>query len=68
MTLSDVKTKLIEEGLNPDDYSILVNEDGFSVWKKEVAPKYVKSAEQISEDGDLKVLSELYYELMKVGE
>ena len=68
MTIEQVRQQIIDDGKNPDDYSIFISENGYSVWKKEHAPNWMKSAEQQAEYGDLQVLAELYYELMKAGE
>ena len=49
MNMTEVRQQLINEGLNPDDYSIFIGKDGYSVWKKELAPDWIKAAEQQSE-------------------
>ena len=49
MTVGEVRQQLIEEGLNPDDYSIFINGNGVSMWKKDFAPNWIKAAEQQSE-------------------
>lgn len=67
MTFEQVKQQLLMEGKNPDDYAILVTSNGYFVWRKDVAPNFMLAAEQISERGDLRVLAEVYYEIMKLG-
>ena len=53
MTSDDIKKELIEQGLNPEDYSILLEKNGYQIWKKEVAPNYARFATQ--EDKPIKL-------------
>lgn len=49
MTIEQIKQQLINDGLNPDDYLILVTQNGYSVWKKEFAPDFMRASEQAVE-------------------
>ena len=67
MTIEQIKQQLIDEGQNPDDYSILINNNGYSVWKKKFAPDFMKASEQISESGDKKVKADVDYLAIMAG-
>lgn len=53
ITIDEIKKNLIDLGLNPNDYLILLNEDSYEVWKKEVSPNYARFATQ--EDKPIKL-------------
>lgn len=53
MTIEEIKKQLIEQGLNPEDYLILLEKNGYQIWKKEVAPNYARFAMQ--EDKPIKL-------------
>ena len=61
MTIEQIKQQLIDEGQNPDYYSILITNNGYSVWKKDFAPNFMKASEQVSELGDKKVKADVDY-------
>ena len=49
MNIEQIRQQLIDEGQNPDDYNILVMEQGYQVWKKACAPNYIRSVEQVTD-------------------
>ena len=60
MTIDQIRQQLLEEGRSPEDYSILITENNYQVWKKEFAPNYARFAEQ----QDLILSADVFYENM----
>lgn len=61
MMIEQMRQQLIDEGKNPDEYSIFIGQNGYSIWKKEVAPNWMKASEQEAKYGDKKVKADVDY-------
>lgn len=48
MRIDDIKKQMIENGQNPNDYLILIFENKYAIWKKEIAPEILKNSQQIA--------------------
>ena len=47
MNIDEIEMEMAEEGLNPDDYIIVVTPKGYKRWLRQSAPEHLVEAEQL---------------------